>query len=286
MPSPSSLPLPVTEALSLSQVWSAEAMAAADGAAISTGFAPLDAELPGGGWPLGAMTEILHASAEAHTWHLVLPALARMVALQRGPVTLVGAPHMPFGPALAAQGVPSEALLWVRCEAAAARLWACEQALRCAEVAAVLAWLPQARTGELRRLQLAAAQHDALLWVFRPEAAAASSSPAHLRLRVASCADDAGRLEITFLKRRGPPLAAPVTMPANSDRLAALLAASQLRRKARNARQPQPLAATSSTEQVVVHIGMRSSPVQASRPPAGSATEDGVNALDRIAVAA
>ena len=61
-------------------------------------------------------------------------------------------------------------------EAPAARLWACEQALRCAEVAAVLAWLPRARVGELRRLQLAAAQHESLLFVFRPESAAQAAS--------------------------------------------------------------------------------------------------------------
>jgi protein ImuA len=62
------------------------------------------------------------------------------------------------------------------------RLWACEQALRCAEVSAVLAWLPRARVGELRRLQLAAAQHESLLFVLRPESVAQSASPARLRL--------------------------------------------------------------------------------------------------------
>jgi protein ImuA len=39
---------------------------------------------------------------------------------------------------------------------AAARVWACEQALRCAGVSAVLAWLPQVRPEQLRRLQMAA----------------------------------------------------------------------------------------------------------------------------------
>ena len=43
---------------------------------------------------------------------------------------LVGAPFEPFGPSLAAQGLPGERLLCVRAEKPTARLWAAEQALR------------------------------------------------------------------------------------------------------------------------------------------------------------
>ena len=53
----------------------------------------------------------------------------------------------PFGPALIARGLPAGRLLWARTDALGARLWAVEQALRCASVAAVLAWLPAARAG-------------------------------------------------------------------------------------------------------------------------------------------
>lgn len=217
------------------QVWRAESLAHAEGEVASSGFAALDAELPGGGWPVGAMTEVLHAGPETFAWPLLLPALGRAVAAQGRPVALIGAPYQPFSPALSAQGVPPEALLWVRCDAAQARLWACEQALRCADVAAVLAWLPQARVGELRRLQLAAAQFDRLLWVFRPAAQANHASPARLRLLVEGDADAAGQLSIHLLKRRGPPLAAPVSVAAHPPRLAAVLAAARLRRAARHA---------------------------------------------------
>ena len=61
-------------------------------------------------------------------WQLLLPALAQ--GGQGGPVVLVGAPWVPFGPALAAQGLPPERLLCVQADAPAARLWAAEQALR------------------------------------------------------------------------------------------------------------------------------------------------------------
>ncbi len=226
-------------------IWRGDALGSADAPVLGTGHGALDAQLPGGGWPVGAMTEVLQSSPESHVWQLLLPALAQAVRTRGGPVVLIGAPHEPFGPSLAAGGLPAQALLWVRSQASnaprragpsrasvgAQHSWACEQALRCADVAAVLAWLPQARVGELRRLQLAAAQHEGLLFVFRPASAASSASPARLRLQVVSAG--AGQMEVHLLKRRGPPLTAPLTLPARNARLTALLAASQLRRKAR-----------------------------------------------------
>ena len=65
---------------------------------------------------------------------------------------------------------------------AAARVWACEQALRCAGVSAVLAWLPQVRPEQLRRLQMAAQNFQQQLFVMRPLAAQQEASPAVLRL--------------------------------------------------------------------------------------------------------
>ena len=197
------------------KVWRADELGLADAQVIGTGHAALDAQLPGGGWPVGALTELLQAAPGAHAWQLLLPALAQAVQGGTGPVVLIGAPHEPFGPSLAA----------------AARLWACEQALRCADVAAVLAWLPQARVGELRRLQLAAAHHESLLFVFRPANAAASTSPARLRLQLMACEGGSAQIDVHILKRRGPPLASPIRLPARSQRMTALLAASQLRRK-------------------------------------------------------
>ncbi|MDM0045946.1 translesion DNA synthesis-associated protein ImuA [Variovorax dokdonensis] len=252
-------------------IWRGDELSAADSSAVlPTGHAALDAQLPGGGWPLGALTELLQASPAAHAWQLLLPALVQAIERRRGPVALLGAPCEPFAPALAAAGLPPEALLWIRAEAPAARLWACEQALRCAEVAAVLAWLPAARVGELRRLQLAAAQHEALLFVCRPEALAASASPARLRLRLA----DAGpqHMDIHILKRRGPPLAAPVSLPARSQRMTALLAAGQLRRKVRQQQAGAPLAGA---------------PVVRIQAPALNTTEkESRHAVDRLAMAA
>lgn len=252
-------------------VWHADELGLADAQVVATGHAALDAELPGGGWPVGAMTELLQTAPEAHVWRLLLPALAQAVQAHGGPVVLIGAPYEPCAAALAAQGLPVEALMWVRSDAPAARLWACEQALRCADVAAVLAWLPQARVGELRRLQLAAAQHDVLLFVCRPASAAQGASPARLRLRVESCEADASQIELGILKRRGPPLAAPVMLPARNERMSALLAAARLRRKLRLQQQGTVPAAEAAGSATVVRI---------------DAWKGNGNALDRIAVVA
>lgn len=257
-------------------VWRGDELGLADTPVVGTGHAALDAELPGGGWPVGAMTELLQARAEAHVWQLLLPALAAAVESRGGPVVLVGAPHAPFGPALAAGGLPTEALMWVRAEAPAARLWACEQALRCADVAAVMAWLPQARVGELRRLQLAAAQHEGLLFVVRPEALVQSASPARLRLQLVPA--DGGQMDVHLIKRRGPPLARPLTLPARSERLAALLAASQWRRQRRQQQDAVEMAATKAANATkgatVVRLDLR------------QRTEEVGHAVDRLAVAA
>jgi len=258
-------------------VWRGDELGAADAAVLPTGHAALDAQLPGGGWPVGALIEVLQAGQQVQGWHLLLPALAHAVQAQGGPVALIGAPCEPFMPALAAGGLGPEALLWVRSDAPAARLWACEQALRCADVAAVLAWLPRARVGELRRLHLAAAQHETLLFVFRPEAMALSASPARLRLLLereagAGAGLVAAQLAVHILKRRGPPLAAPVTLPARNERLAALLAAGQWRRQARQQQAGGPRMAAPAT---VVRIAQ----------PALFVVEP-FHALDRVAVAA
>jgi protein ImuA len=174
---------------------------------------------------MGSMVEVLQQRTGQHVWQLLLPALAQAITRQAGPVVLVGAPYEPFGPSLQAQGLPPQRLLCVRAEKPSARLWATEQALRCAEVAAVLAWLPQAKSAELRRLHMAAQQQGRLLFVFRGLEARHDASPARLRLLLEGV--DTPLLHI--LKRRGPPIETPLPLPACSTRLAALLEARKTR---------------------------------------------------------
>ena len=62
-------------------VWHAHALADAPLQVQPTGHAELDAQLPGGGWPVGALTEILQPAGLHSEWRLLLPALARSVGI-------------------------------------------------------------------------------------------------------------------------------------------------------------------------------------------------------------
>ena len=204
-----------------------------------TGHSALDAQLPGGGWPIGALTEVLQPNPSRHAWQLLQPALAQATAARPGAVVLVAPPFEPFAPALQAAGLPSARLCKVQPGAAAtgkvatAALWAAEQALRCRDVLAVVAWLPQALPDQLRRLHLAAAQMGQLLWVFRPAGVRQQASPAPLRLWVQEDVTQPLAMQVQVLKRKGPPLAQPLVLPAGSARLAQVLAAGALRSQQR-----------------------------------------------------
>ncbi|MEJ8836305.1 translesion DNA synthesis-associated protein ImuA [Ramlibacter sp. AN1133] len=217
------------------QVWRGRELAQAQERTLPTGHAALDAQLPGGGWPLGSLVEVLQQEQQQHVWQLVGPALAQAMQPRGEPAVLVNAPYQPFGPSLRALGIVPERLLCVHAEKPAARLWAAEQSLHCADVCAVLAWLPQARSEDLRRLHLCAQASEKLLVVFRPMPARHQSSPARLRLMV----QGAEEMQVSILKRRGPPLLQPLALQAQPARLAALLAARKSRRTAEPAVPPR-----------------------------------------------
>lgn len=219
----------------LPHVWRGRDLAPAR-ATVPTGSGALDAVLPGGGWPSGSLVEILQPAAPRHVWRLLAPGLVATMQARPGPVVLVSPPSDPFGPSLSAQGIVPDRLLCVRADRRPLRLWAAEQALRCAQVAAVLAWLPAARHEELRRLHLAAQQHDRLLFVFRGLDSRSEASPAPLRLVVQGIDE----LEVHILKRRGPPLAAILKLPVGAPRLMALLAARRGSRTGATGNEPLP----------------------------------------------
>ena len=228
-------------ALNLAHVWRAGELGSASLQTVETGYAALNRVLPGGGWPQGALIELLQPQAGQHEWGLLAPALAAAQAAAPGQpgarmFVLVGAPYSPFGPALGARQLNMQRVLSVQARGGdgPALLWATREALQCADVAGVVAWLPDARSAHLRRLQIAAHAHNKLLFVFRPLRAQHESSPAPLRLLLEGAlenkqADEAGNLLVNVLKRRGPPLALPVLLATRPARLAALLAASRER---------------------------------------------------------
>ena len=205
-------------ALWLADQWASAATPSA--AAQPTGFAALDAELPGGGWPAAGLTELLLAAPGSGELRLLSPWLGRGLA-PAGQVLCVAPPFTPYAPALHALGWPIERLLLVRPDTLADAAWAAEQGLRSGACAAVLWWQGSAHAPAatlataLRRLHLAALEGACPLWALRPTAARAQSSPAPLRLTLEPAV--MGQLALTVFKRRGPAMTQPLhlTLPAS-----------------------------------------------------------------------
>lgn len=204
-------------------LWRAHRLGGGGAGALASGFPALDAQLPGGGWPRRALTELLLAHPGVGELRLLAPSLAatlnagRLVMLFDPPATLsawaLAQLGLDAGQMLIIDGrgrLPDPA--GIHAPQAGDSLWALEQALRSGHVGALLAWLPQPlRAERLRRLQLAAQSHDGPAFVLREIAAARQPSAAPLRLALQPAAPD--RLALRLLKRRGPPLAAPLELP-------------------------------------------------------------------------
>ena len=96
----------------------------------STGQSTLDARLPGGGWPVASLIEVLLDAAGLGEIQLFLPALVQSQRVEGDTPWLVwiAPPHEPFAPALAQHGIDLDRLLVVRPTTATEALWAAEQA--------------------------------------------------------------------------------------------------------------------------------------------------------------
>jgi len=143
----------------------------------STGHTELDAALPSGGWPVGALTELMVAHEGVGEFTLLLPALAA-------------------APALVNAGIALEKLLIINCDDHKDAYWTTEQLLRSAVFSSVVLWTNK-NTDERRqrRLQLAAEQGKSWAVCYCPHHAAHTSSPAGLRSNQ--------QLQADIIKNRG-----------------------------------------------------------------------------------
>jgi hypothetical protein len=187
-------------------IWRGDQLAQTAEDTLPTGFTKLDEQLPGGGWPRGALTEILLEREGIGELRLLLPALVR-VSDQRGCQAWVAPPHLPYAPALAAAGVKLKQLLVVNPQSTGDAWWTAEQALRSGSCGAVLAWLNMPDERRMRRLQLGAESGRAWGVLFRSAEATQERSTAALRLRLE--ATESG-LAVHILKRRGGYVSKPV----------------------------------------------------------------------------
>jgi hypothetical protein len=194
--------------LAHSAIWRGKELSRVASASVPTGFAALDAELPGGGWPTAALTEILPAHTGIGELRILGSALAALSAQKRA-LVWIAPPHLPYAPALAAAGIDLARLIIVTTRGPRETLWATEQALRSHACGALLAWPGSIKYAELRRLQLAAEGSPVLAVLFRPPQAAAETSCAALRLALQTWR---GELAVRILKRRGAALNTPILL--------------------------------------------------------------------------
>lgn len=192
-------------------VWRAGQLGHGAVRALGSQHPELDAELPGHGWPLGMLTELIGRATGIGELRLLVPILRRLTR-ERRIVVLLGPPLMPYAPALADFGIDLDYLVVVDAHNPADRLWAIEQTLRSANFGALLAWLPRAHTRpeHLRRLQSAAHGTTGPVFLFRDLSAQLEPSPAPLRLLLLPLPAD--RLSVQILKRRGPVLGRPLAI--------------------------------------------------------------------------
>ncbi|MGN6825924.1 translesion DNA synthesis-associated protein ImuA [Paucibacter sp. M5-1] len=182
-------------------VWRGDALGQGVNKVLSTGFAALDAELPGGGWPCGGLTEVLQAQPSLLEWRLIGPCLRSIVA-GGAAVVVIGPPKRPHLPGLRHLGIEESDLVWIQAQAPSERLWCTEQLIKANAAGAILTWLPQARPEQLRRLQVLAQSCDGPVFVCRPIVAQHDPSPAPLRLLASPDLD--WRLKVRIVKRKGP----------------------------------------------------------------------------------
>ncbi|WP_097461887.1 translesion DNA synthesis-associated protein ImuA [Mangrovitalea sediminis] len=178
-------------------VWQATQSPRPDTDRYSTGYPELDTGL--GGWPKGALTELLLPHTGIGELRLCLP-LLKQLSQSGQAIFWFDPPHIPYAPALARAGIQLSQLFVVHTKHPKDQLWGMDQALRSQACGLVLAWPDQPRPGDLRRLQLAAADGGSSAFIMRKESDTQQASPAALRLQLRPHPDG---LSITILKRRG-----------------------------------------------------------------------------------
>lgn len=179
-------------------IWRRATPSMASPRGLSTGLPELDAHLPGGGWPQGALSEILFGADGLGELDLLMPAVAALTAARRR-VVMIDPPYLPYAPALQAAGVDLRYLSELRTGGSDAS-WSMEQCLRSGCCGAVIGWTGETDYRGLRRLQLAAETGDAMAVLYRPDRHAAQTSPAALRLHVTH---DGENTCVDVIKSRG-----------------------------------------------------------------------------------
>jgi protein ImuA len=243
-------------------LWRADQLGSPVAATLPSGFEALDAVLPGGGWPGHGVTEILSAQNGTLEWRL-LGALLRQVCDAGRNVVLVGPPQPPHPPGLRRLGISERQLVWVQAETPAERLWVTEQLIKAQSCGALIAWLPQVRPEQVRRLQVLATGCADPVFLCRPATAVRESSAAPLRL-LARVGPD-WTLHVEVIKRKGAPLAQALHLPSVPGGLQSVLTPRLRQPSALWPRDPVPQGAASGCHVPEADHALVSAPAVTSR---------------------
>lgn len=173
-----------------------------------TGFGALDRLLPGYGWPLSALIELLPTHEGIGELSLLMPVLRQLCSEGRD-IAFIRPPHVPYPPALARAGLPLNRIVWIDTQSDEDACWAAVQTLNEGLTGAVLLWSHTQHEQILRRLQLAAREADSLTFVYRPREVLARSSPASIRMTLQAAEQG---VQVQVHKAQGGRLGA-VTLP-------------------------------------------------------------------------
>ncbi|HUU72774.1 MAG TPA: translesion DNA synthesis-associated protein ImuA [Burkholderiales bacterium] len=187
-------------------IWRGSERASTGPAGIASGFDAFDEVL--GGWPPGALVELIAQREGIGEVSILLPALARLSKDERW-IALINPPYIPYAPALFHAGVDLAKVVVIRATGSADTLWSMEQALRSGTCSAVLGWPAVMTEQAIRRLQLATETGGALGVYFTQPRATPRTSPVPYRLRIDGSIDS---VRVEVLKRRGGGLTAPLRL--------------------------------------------------------------------------
>ncbi|MCB1511641.1 MAG: hypothetical protein H6821_07015 [Planctomycetaceae bacterium] len=163
--------------------------------AISSGCQPLDRLLPQRGFQQGSLVEWIAGGVGSGASLLALLA-ARSACYGGGALVLVDRGQSFYPPAANACQLDLQNTIVVHPANGRDECWAIEQALRCPDVAAVVAWPARLTSQAFRRLQLAAEHGSSLGLLIRSATARNESSWASVRMLVSprSCPLECGDL--------------------------------------------------------------------------------------------
>jgi hypothetical protein len=119
-------------------LWRATQLARAYGRTVDTGYQALSAQLPGAGWPVGTMIELLLQQAGIGEMRLLSPAFAAVA--QKRSIALVAPQQTPHALGYAYTGVHPSRLMWLTTPKSSDALWSTEQILRTGSCGALVLW--------------------------------------------------------------------------------------------------------------------------------------------------